>query len=301
MRVQRGPASVLRDRRTQFIDIFRTTPARTVCPNFYVLAHANGCAFRPACEYCYLKSSLWHVGRAAAFSNLGRMLAEVRAWIARDGLETYILNAGNLSDSLCFEDVRPMMPRLVDVFREAEAAGRPHTLLLVTKGGRRECRTLLGVEPCRQVVISFSVNRPDVARRHERGAAAVADRMAAARQLKEAGWRIRIRIDPMFAGADYRPLARRVRRLAPERVTLGTLRAEPHLLRMVDHDLFDSLEIPAEKGGLARIPLTDRMALYRPVAGILMGVCPIGLCEETRDVWDSLGLDADGRTCNCGG
>ena len=301
MRVRRGPAAVLRDRRSRFIEIFRTTPARTVCPNFYVLSHANGCAFRPQCEYCYLKSSLWHVGRAEAFSNLDRMMAEVRAWTARDGLESTVLNAGNLSDSLCFEAVRPMVPRLVDVFREAEAAGRPHALLLVTKGGRRECRPLLEIKSCKNVIISFSVNHPDVARRHERGAAAVADRMAAARALRKAGWRIRIRIDPMFAGADYRPLARQVRRLAPERVTLGALRAEPHLMRVVDHGLFDLLEKPAEKGGLARYPLMVRLALYRPAVEILRGVCPVGLCEETRDVWDSLGLDADGRTCNCGG
>jgi spore photoproduct lyase len=300
MKPTRKPGCVLRDRKSRFVDIFRTTPARTVCPNFYVLAHANGCTFRPQCEYCYLKSSLWHVGGQEAFTNLDRMLDEVRHWIARDGLESYVLNTGNLSDSLSFEQVRPAMARLVEVFREAAAAGRPHALLVVTKGGVREAAALLAAPPCPNVIVSFSVNNAGVARRYERGAATVADRMEAARRLKAAGWRVRIRIDPMFLGHDYGDIVRRVRDLAPERVTLGSLRAEPHLLRVVDHDLFADLEPPAEKNGLGRYPPAARLALYRPAVAALRDVCPMGLCEETRDVWDTLGLEAEAKSCNCG-
>jgi len=289
-----------RRRRTPFIEIFRTTPPRTVCPNFHVLAHANGCAFRPQCDYCYLKSTFWNLGRPAAFTNTGRIVAEVRAWIGKDDLESYVLNAGNLSDSLSFEDLRPLMARLVDVFREAQAAGRRHSLLLVTKGGVKECRHLLDARACANVIVSFSVNDASVASRHERGAAPVADRLEAARRLVRAGWRVRIRIDPMFAGVDYRLVAREVRDLAPERVTLGCLRAEPHLLRVVDHGLFDNLVRADEgRGAMARYPLEVRLPLYRSAVGILKGVCPVGLCEETRDVWDALGLDAEAKCCNC--
>jgi len=300
MRSQRQRGCIVRERRTRFVDIFRTTPAETVCPNFYVLSHANGCTFRPQCEYCYLKSSLWHLRAHEAFSNLDRMFREVRSWIARDGLESYVLNAGNLSDSLAFERVRPMISRLVDVFREAQAAGRKHTLLLVTKGGVRECRGLLEAAPCANVMVSFSVNNPAAARQYERGAAAVPDRLDAARRLKDAGWRVRIRMDPMFVGADYGEIVREVRAVRPERVTLGSLRAEPHLLRVIDHGLFGALEKPAAKGGLSRYPLAARLALYRPAARALKDIAPMGLCEEPREVWDALDLDADARCCNCG-
>lgn len=297
----RHPSCIaLRERKTPFIEILRTTPPRTVCPNFYLLAHANGCAFQPRCDYCYLKSSLWHLSVDAAFENTERMLADVRSWIARDGLETYVLNAGNLSDSLAFEEVRPMARALIEEFREAHAAGRPHTLLLVTKGGLRECRTLLDMPPCQNVIASFSVNSPEVAAAYERGAAAVADRMEAARRLRAAGWRVRIRVDPMFAAHDYAGIIAEVRALAPERVTLGTLRAEPHLLRVVDGGLFAALQRPPEPKGLARYALPVRLALYRAALEGLGGVCPVGLCEETRDVWDALGLDAEAKCCNCG-
>ena len=77
---------LLRKRKSPFVEIFRTTPPQTVCPNFFVLAHANGCAFKPQCSYCYLKSSLWYLSGADVFTNTEELVAEVRRWIARDGL-----------------------------------------------------------------------------------------------------------------------------------------------------------------------------------------------------------------------
>lgn len=292
---------VTRERKTKFVDIFRTTPANTVCPNFYVLAHADGCGFPAECSYCYLKSSFWYLSAPQVFTNLDKLLEEVRAWLARDELESYVLNMGNLSDSLTFENVRPLVRQLVGLFRqEAEAKGRPHALLLVTKGGVEECRPLLAERPCRNVIISFSLNSPEAARDHERGAAPVADRLDAAHKLKAAGWRVRARIDPMILGYDYAWLISQVRALAPERVTIGSLRAEPNLPRFVENGLFDALEPPPSKNGLARYPREQRLALYRQAVEGLRGLCPLGLCEETPDVWDALGLDKEAKTCNCG-
>ncbi len=294
-------ACVLRPRRTRFVKLFRTTPANTVCPNFFVLRHAAGCAFSPSCSYCYLKTLFWHLDRPQAFTNVAALLADVRRWIRQDGHESHILNMGNLSDSLVFEEVRPLLPHLVRLFREeAEAHGRPHALLLVTKGGLRECRALLTQPACRNVIVSFSVNSDDAARRHESGAAPVAERLEAARRLRAAGWRVRIRIDPIIAGFDYREIAGRVRRLRPERVTLGALRAEHSLPRFAGRNLFAELVKPRAANGLARYPLRRRLALFRGVLKILGNHCPLGLCEETPRVWKALGLEPAAKSCNCG-
>lgn len=296
-----------RERKSKFVDIFRTTPANTVCPNFYVLAHADGCSFAPQCSYCYLKSSFWFLRSPEVFTNFDKMIAETRAWLARDELESYVLNTGNLSDSLVFEEARPLIGRLVELFREeAEAKGRRHSLLLVTKGGTRECAPLLEAAPCRNVIVSFSVNSPEAARDHERGAAPVEDRFAAARELKARGWRVRLRIDPMILGYDYAWTIEQVRAFAPERVTLGTLRAEANLPKFVENGLFDALEpapppaSPTARKGLSRYPKNTRLALYRQAVEALRGLCPIGLCEETPDIWDALGLDKGAKSCNCG-
>jgi len=290
----------LRERRNKFVEIFRTTPPKTICPNFYVLAHANGCTFEPRCSYCYLKSSFWFLGKPQAFSNTDKMLREVRRWIRRDNLESYVLNTGNLSDSLVFEEARPLFVKMIELFRE-EAGGRPHTLLIVTKGGTRECEPFFTVEPCANVTISFSVNNPEAAKMHEKGAAPVKDRLAAAAKLKKLGWRVRMRIDPMILGFDYGGIIESVRKLRPERVTLGTLRAECNLPKFVGKGLFADLEPPADRKSLARYPFKTRVAMYRQAVDALKGICPVGLCEELEKVWDALKLNKDAKPCNCGG
>ena len=290
----------LRVRKSKFVQIFRTTPPETVCPNFYVLAHADGCTFSPQCSYCYLKSSFWYLGKPQAFTNENRMIGEIKHWIRKDKLESYVLNMGNLSDSLAFEKHRPLVATLVELFRK-EAKGRPHTLLLVTKGGLKEIRALEGVAPCVNVAVSFSVNNPGAARRYEKGAASVESRLKAAAKLKKAGWRLRMRIDPMLAGYDYRQVARAVRRLRPERVTLGSLRAEYNLPKYTEKGLFSGLVRPAGSKTMARYPTNLRLAMYQPCVKMIKGICPIGLCEETPHVWDALGLDKAAKTCNCGG
>ena len=292
---------VLRSRRSRFVDIFRTTPVATVCPNFFVLAHANGCAFAPQCSYCYLKTSFRNARGQRAFTNLAKLKRDIRAWLKRDNLESYVLNSGNLSDSLSFEACRPLIRDLVELFRrEAEALKKKHTLLLVTKGGQKECGPLFRMPPCRNVVISFSVNAPEAARRHEAGAPPVADRLEAARRLQQQGWRVRMRIDPMIKGFDYRWITEQVRRMKPERVTLGTLRAETGLDRFVGKGLLADLESPAQPGGLSRYPRATRLALYRQATRALRPICPIGLCEETKDIWQALKLRWQDKPCNCG-
>lgn len=287
-------------RRSRFIELFRTTPPRTVCPNFHVLAHANGCAFAPMCDYCYLKSSFRGRSAPRAFANTEALLRETRRWIHRDGLESFVLNTGNLSDSLAFEGDRPLMAALVEEFRaEAESRGRPHTLLLVTKGGLEECSVLRKLAPCASVVVSFSVNHPDAAALHEAGAAPPAERLAAAAGLREAGWRVRLRLDPMIAGYDYTATVAAVAEARPERVTLGTLRAEPGLLKISRNGLFKELEPPSEPGGLARYRWETRLALYRPAVERLRPLGPVALCEEPAEMWDDLGLDRERILCNC--
>jgi hypothetical protein len=109
-----------------------------------------------------------------------------------------------------------------------------------------------------------------------------------------------MRIDPMIAGFDYAGIIEDVRVLAPERVTLGTLRAEATLLKTVNHGMFADLERQADPKALARYPRPVRMAMYRQGVDALRDVCPVGLCEETEDVWKELGLDTEAKSCNCG-
>jgi DNA repair photolyase len=160
------------------------------------------------------------------------------------------------------------------------------------------CQTLLETQPCDNVIISFSVNNLQAAQTYEKGAAPVEERIEAATRLKSVGWKVRIRIDPMILGYDYFWILQQVAQLKPERVTLGTLRAEHGLLRFVDEKLFQEMEQPKSTKGLARYPKCTRLAIYHNAVEKLRGL-NIGLCEETVDVWEELGLDTEAKLCNC--
>lgn len=284
----------------EYVKILRTTPVRTICPNFFLLDIAHGCGFSPTCSYCFLKDpDVYGFASPKLFTDRDRLLSELKNWIAQDNLETYLANAGNKTDSLAFEPVHPVWADLIECMREnAEAKGRPHTILAVTKAGPDCCEAFFSRPACRNVIVSFSINADDAARDNEEGAAPPAERLEAARMLLERGWRVRVRIDPMIKGYDYRELADKVAKLPVERVTLGTLRADPTLLPAVDHmEIFKQLD-PPEEGSIARYPLAERLEMYKDVVQRLKGIS-VGLCEETPDVWIALGLDADNKTCNC--
>ena len=281
-----------------YIELLRSTPTNTVCPNFYLFDHARGCNFN--CSYCFLRDTEYARKEKRIFRDTDRLFSELDEWVARDDLETYLANAGNMTDGLSFEKERPLWGDLIEFMREhAEAKGRPHCLLVVTKAGLSHCGAFLEHEPCRNIIVSFSINAPEAARDHEPGAAPTPDRLKAARTLRGMGWRVRIRIDPMIKGYDYAGVVDAVADIAPERVTLGTLRADPTLLPEVRGvDIFKQLEEP-EAESIARYPLDERLEMYGRAVDKLRGVSSIGLCEETEDVWRALGLDADGKTCNC--
>ncbi|MCC8180298.1 MAG: hypothetical protein LIP23_05230, partial [Planctomycetes bacterium] len=107
-------------------------------------------------------------------------------------------------------------------------------------------------------------------------------------------------LDPMIKGFDYASTIAAIAALAPERVTLGTLRADPTLIPEVGQvAIFDELSPPDGPNSIARYTLEQRLAMYRPAVDKLRSITSLGLCEETEDVWDALGLDRINKTCNC--
>lgn len=290
---------IRKPRKSRAIRLLWKGPRKTVCPNFNLFAHADGCGFAPMCSYCYLKSSLSFLSRPVVYDNVDEMERQVINWLKRDKLESYVLNTGNLSDSLSLEKVRPFIGRMIEVFREhAERAGRPHALLLVTKGGTKHIRPLLERPACRNVIVSFSVNSAEAARDHEQGAPTPTSRLKAAKVLMGKGWRVRVRVDPMVRGYDYASIVEQVAAVRPERVTIGALRAEKNLEHRIPHELMDGLVLSRGED-MRRYPFKERLKMFRPAVARLKKVCGVALCEETPEMWDALALDKEAKRCNC--
>ncbi len=140
-----------------FITLLRSTPAKTVCPNFYLFDHARGCNFN--CAYCFLRDSEYEYKVRRLFDNTDKLFKELADWLARDNLETFLANAGNMTDSLSFEKERPLWGSLIEFMREhGELKRRPHCLLAVTKAGLDLCGAFLDHAPTPSVIVSFSIN-----------------------------------------------------------------------------------------------------------------------------------------------
>jgi spore photoproduct lyase len=167
-------------------------------------------------------------------------------------------------------------------------------LLLLTKS--TNIRLLLKKEPSKQIIVSFSVNAPKVWRMYEKGTPNPLLRLKAAKQLKEIGWRVRVRLDPIvFNGIfnDYKDICKKIAEIEPEMVTIGTLRQFPGLYRFATQAPREGLMKASD--GRMRYSLEQRLYVYSKIKEWL-GFEP-ALCKETKEVWKKLSWEFKG--CNC--
>ncbi|MHB9074487.1 MAG: SPL family radical SAM protein [Desulfobaccales bacterium] len=271
---------IARPRKSGFIRQFDGTGG-LVCNKFYQFILANGCPF--SCQYCYLRLTLGGNRGPVVFTN---------PWLdVERQLEKFpigVFSTGELADSLAVAP--PLLKPAIEYFRRQ----RDKFLFLTTKSTNIE--VLLGMRPTPQVWISFSVNAVKTWELFEKNTPHPDERLAAARRLKEAGWRVRIRIDPVIPEAGighYREVAQKVSTLAPERVTVGVLKHFPRLPR-------GRLEGPWKRlaespNGIKRYPLHLKVSIFNSLAEWL-GFQP-AICRETPALWEELGWKTNG--CNC--
>jgi spore photoproduct lyase len=272
---------IARARKSGFIRPFDGPAAGLVCQRFYRLILSNGCPYD--CQYCYLRLTLGRHKGPVVFTNpwpeVERQLAKIPAGV---------FSTGDLADSLAVAP--PLLKPAVAYFRRQTAK----FLFLTTKSANLEL--LLGMKPTPQVWISFSVNAIKTWELFEAQTPHPEARLAAAGRLQAAGWRVRIRIDPVIPEVGlghYHEIIRQVRALAPERVTLGLLKHFPRRPR--GRGAGPGCQLAAAPGGLQRYPAPLKARVFNALAAWL-GYQP-ALCRETPQLWEALGWQP--RGCNC--
>ncbi|GAH93056.1 unnamed protein product, partial [marine sediment metagenome] len=135
-----------------------------------------------------------------------------------------ILNTGEIADSLMGENGDWPFSRFIISLFEKQSR---HKVLFVTKS--TNVKNLLKIASPKQVIVSFSLNAKSVAERWEKKAPPVGKRIEAAKKLSDAGYEVRIRIDPMVPIEEwlgnYTGLIDEIfSKFIPERITLGSLR-----------------------------------------------------------------------------
>ena len=276
-------------------------PTDVVCPHFLELKWGTGCLFH--CSWCYLNGTLRFAPRKTKpyVKDYGKIEQHVRAFLQNaDGCRE-LLNSGELSDSLMHErNSNPFSKFILSLFGEQER----HKVLFLTKD--KYVDNLLQSEHRSQAIISFSVNADEAAKRFENGAPPVAERIEAANKVSKAGYEVRIRIDPMVPIPNwedgYKSLIDQIfSKFVPSRITLGSLRGlQSTINQATDKSWVNYLSEKSSWG--KRIAFDTRYLMYHKIIDYLKeqyAYTDIGLCKETVQIWDKLGMDYRNIKCNC--
>lgn len=274
-------AVIARPRKSDFIRPFDGTATGLVCNRFYQLILSNGCPFD--CQYCYLRLTLGKYKGPVVFTNpwpeVERQLEKIPAGV---------FSTGELADSIAITP--PLLKPAIEYFRRQ----RDKFLFLTTKSTNIE--GLLGIRPTEQVWISLSLNAVRTWELFEQHTPHPDERLAAAWRLKAAGWRVRVRIDPIIPEIgieSYREIVRQVRALAPEKVTLGVLKQFPRLPRGRQEGIGEQLA--RSTNGIKRYSTPVKVQVFNTLANWL-GWQP-AICRETPGLWEALDWERQG--CNC--
>jgi spore photoproduct lyase len=271
---------ISRPRKSVFIRRFDGTEG-LVCNQFYQLILSNGCPFN--CQYCYLRLILGGNKSPLVFTN---PWSEVERQLEK--IPTGVFSTGELADSLAITP--PLLRPAIEYFRRQTNK----FLFLTTKS--TNIKLLMGIRPTPQVWISFSVNAVRTWELFEKNTPHPDERLAAAWRLKEAGWRVKIRIDPVIPEVGighYREVARKVNALAPERVTVGVLKHFPRFPRCQRKG--PQRQLAESPNGIKRYPSHVKARVFNSLAEWLE--FQPAICRETADLWKEMGWKANG--CNC--
>jgi spore photoproduct lyase len=271
----------VRERKSNFVKLFDKTPESVFCPHFYELVLSNGCPFD--CSYCYLKLTFRGKTKPTLFNNDWTKVQE-----ELDKVKKGVFSTGELADSLAI--VPPLLENALDYFEQQ----KDKYILLLTKSTNIDI--LKNRKPSPQIIISFSVNSVEAANLYEKGSPDPMKRLESAKELKELGWRVRIRLDPIIleSGLEhYEPICKAIAELSSEVVTIGTLRQFPGLHRFAKEAPRDGLKKAPD--GRMRYPTQQRIEVYKQIADWL-GFQP-SLCKEAVEMWETLGWEF--KDCNC--
>ena len=301
------------------IRLFNKTPypradGDVVCPHFHELAVTYGCPYN--CAYCYLKGTFRFFQQAngripVRVKRKPQVERAIRAFLqasAMGQIPPTILNAGELADSLASE-ANAVYGKSLSRFLMDYFTGTRHKILFLSKG--TNVKNFLKNDWQKNAILSWSLNAYPVAERWEKLAPHPKDRIDAASIVYDAGYEVRIRIDPMVAIKDcerhYQILTEDLLdALTPSRITLGCLRGLiSTMARAVDKSWIRYLSEESSWG--RKPPTATRFRLYANIIDYLQEkgyeALEVGVCKDTLEIWRMLkqryGLDYRKITCNC--
>jgi spore photoproduct lyase len=300
------------------VDVFTMPDDRMVCPHFERLKLAsNGCFYQ--CDWCYLKltyrAAYPFIAVRAQYDKikhqLEKKLAKAQAPI--------MFNSGELADSLSMEHLTRAAREFIPWFGKT---GNGY-LFMLTKSDNVD--DILDLHHNKHTVVTWSINNEEISQKFEIGAPGFERRLDAACKVQQAGYPVRIRLDPIVPFDGWQPayfdtIRRIFEKVSPERITLGTLRFEKGFYNMRNSIFTTGPELPSlletmqpmfppkafsgfqrPKSGKYSFLDDKRADIFRYIIGQIrkFSDCKIALCKESADLWKRVGLELSRCSCVC--
>jgi len=266
-----------------------------VCCNYYVVNLLKNCIYD--CSYCFLQDFLQNNPLLVAHINVEDLLEELDQVFTAHPDRIFRVGTGELTDSLALDTVIPYSQHLIPFFNQRENA----VLELKTKSVCVE--NLLNQDSPRNVIVSWSLNPQTIIDREEKGTPSLQQRLEAARQCGNKGYRIGIHLDPIiiFPGwekAYHELIDNMFKVLSPsqiEWVSLGSFRYRGGLKQIIkerheDTRLFIGEHV-ASKDGKYRYLRPLRNQAYENLRDTLKKYSAdlnVYMCMETREIWEGV-------------
>lgn len=276
-----------------------TKPTDVVCPHFLELKWANGCPYR--CAWCYLQGTFrFHpMKKRPRVKDRELVRRHLEAFFDFQG-SAEILNTGELADSLMTEHKKePFSDFVLPLFENQQK----HKVLFLSKSPY--IWNFLKYKENGQAVMSFSLNAETVAKKWEK-APDIDSRIEAAKQVSNAGYETRIRIDPIVPYGNwqesYKKLIDKIfNKFKPNRITIGSLRGlQSTINQAVDKTWVKYLSEWSNWGRKMAFDL--RFNMYSTVLNYLKedyDYTNVALCKETVEMWNALSMNYTTIRCNC--
>jgi DNA repair photolyase len=282
---------VIARRKTPFLMPCPAGSSKFACCGYLVLTLASNCPMD--CSYCFLQEYLADNPAFQVYANYTDSFDELDRLCDKASGRSFRVGTGELADSLAFDSITWISRDLVDFFATRE------NLALELKTKTDEIGNLLDLDPRGRVLVSWTLSPDAVYRSSEHLTASPAARIAAARAVLDAGYRVAFHFDPLIAypdaERDYLLLIDELLDVVPPNqisfISMGGLRMTPRLRSAARSRFPNDPKLCGEdvlaSDGRFRTFTPLRLSLYRALADRFKKAgaeIPAYLCMEPASV-----------------
>ena len=267
---------------------------KIICCNYHILNPVVGCPLD--CTYCALQM-YFNNPLITIYTNVEDLLREMDKRFQKKSKWLFRIGTGELSDSLAMDHITQMSKFLVPYFADK------NNVLFELKTKSDHIRNLMNVNHGGRTVIAWSLNPQSVIDREEPGTASLEERLTAARQCQEVGYKLAFHFDPLINypewEKDYTYIVDNVFEIIDSKkiawISLGTFRYPPSLKPIIKQRFPQSKIIYEEfitgQDGKMRYLKPIRIDMYSRMLSQIQSHDPnvfVYLCMESTDVWQKV-------------